>query len=450
MSIKYTIHGGAQEVTGANHLLEINSKKLLIDCGLFQGAHTAEEKNYEEFPYSPADMDILFITHAHLDHIGRIPKLVREGFNGKIISTSPTRDIAELMLDDSLGILTKEAHRDNRDPLYNEEDIYKAMDLWGTVDYDKEFNIDEIKVVFRDAGHILGSAMIELEIEGRKIVFTGDLGNPPVPLLKPTYELKKADYLIIESTYGNKEHEDRDKRKLKIERAIEETVRRGGTLMIPAFSIERTQELLFEINDLAENGRIPKVPIFLDSPLAINVTKVYKKYDKLYNKNAKYIIDSGDDVFNFPGLKLTLTTEESKAINDVGGAKVVIAGSGMSTGGRIIHHEKRYLSDPRSILLLVGFQAAGSLGRQLVEGVRRVKIFGDEVEVNATIESVRGYSAHPDMNGLFDFVEKISNLKKVFVVQGEAQASLFFSQRIRDYLGLNATAPRIGDSFELM
>lgn len=459
--LKVTFHGGTQEVTGANHLLEYKSSgkklKLLIDCGLFQGSRTAEDKNRDSFPYKPQSVDVLLVTHAHLDHIGRIPKLVKDGFKGRIISTEPTREFAQLMLTDSLGILTKEARRDKKELIYKKEDVENAMKLWETVEYDEEFKLTDLKIIFRDAGHILGSAMIEINKNDplspsghKRIVFSGDLGNPPVPLLKETYKMDDVNYLIIESTYGDREHEKKEKEKIKIERAIEEVVKKKGVLMIPAFSIERTQELLFELNDLVENGRVPNVPVFLDSPLAIGATEIYRKYDKYYNKKAKYIINSGDDVFRFPGLKFTRKTEESKAINNVPAPKIIMAGSGMSVGGRIIHHEKKYLSDPNSILLLVSFQSAGSLGRQLEDGASRVKILGEEITVRAKVVQVKGYSAHPDVNGLYEFVERSADtLKKVFVVQGELKSALFFAQRVKDYLGVEAYVPEKGNSFVL-
>ncbi|MCF7835646.1 MAG: MBL fold metallo-hydrolase [Candidatus Marinimicrobia bacterium] len=455
--IKLTFHGAAQEVTGMNYLLECDSDvksgravKLLVDCGLFQGARTAEEKNRDPFPYNPSEIDILFVTHAHLDHIGRIPKLVRDGFKGRIISTLPTRDLAELSLTDSLGILTKEAERDGEEPIYAEEDVLKAMSLWETTEYDKDLKINDLTVIFREAGHILGSSMIEIQRGGKKMVFSGDLGNPPTPLLKDPYKLKDANYLIMESTYGDKEHEGRGERKIKIERVIEDTVKNNGVLMIPAFSIERTQELLFEMNDLVENGRIPSVPVFLDSPLAIKATSIYQKYEDYYNKGAKYIINSGDDVFKFPGLKFTLRTQESKEINDVPAPKIIIAGSGMSTGGRIVHHEKRYLSDEKNTLLLVGFQSAGSLGRRIQEGAKWVKILGDDIPVKAKVVRIKGYSAHPDTNWLLKFAKRnAKSLKKVFVTQGEVKASSFISQRIRDYLGIESIVPELGNSFDI-
>lgn len=447
--LKVTFCGGAQEITGANYLLENNETKVLVDCGLFQGAKVCEDKNWAPFAFNAKDIRALFVTHGHLDHIGRIPKLVRDGFNGRIFSTLPTRDFSRLMLIDSLGILSKEAAREKREVFYNEEDVEKAMSFWEEVEYNKPIEIDGLNVTFRDAGHILGSAMIEIEADGKKIVFSGDLGNPPTPLLKEPYRFEKADYLIIESAYGNREHEGREERKTKLERVIEDTIKTGGVLMIPAFSLERTQELLFEFNDLAEHGRIPKVPVFLDSPLAIHATEIYKKYEGYFNKEAKYLIDSGDDIFKFPGLEFTLTTEQSRKITGAPNPKVIIAGSGMSTGGRIIYHERAYLPDPNSALLLMSYQSPGSLGRRLQSGDKKVRILGEEIAVNARVESIEGYSAHADSSSLLDFIDRISGLKKVFVVQGEPMASMFLTQRARDYLGVDAVVPKLGDSFEL-
>ncbi len=453
--LKLTFWGGTQEVTGSCILLESESAsrqtKIMVDCGLFQAGKFAEERNFEPFPFNPKEISALLVTHAHLDHIGRIPKLVKEGFAGKIFSTNATRDLSQLMLSDSLRVIKKEVGE--KSGLYGENDIKAAMKQWEGLNYHEPFEIGDFKINFKDAGHILGSAIIEIfypPAGGKKIVFTGDLGNSPTPLLKSTEEVKDANFLIIETTYGDREHEGKEERKIKLERIIEDTIKAGGVLMIPAFSLERTQELLFELNDLVENSRIPKVPVFVDSPLAINAINVYKKYDDYYNKEAKYIMDSGDDLFKFPGLKFTLTTEESKQINDIPGPKVIIAGSGMSTGGRIIHHERRYLQDPKSTLLLISYQVAGSLGRQLKDGAKEVKILGETVPVKARIYALGGYSAHPDKSGLFRFVENnCETLEKVFAIQSEPKSALYFVQTIRDHLGLDAIAPKYGDSFEL-
>ena len=454
---KLTFYGGARSVTGANYLLENNpdaksgqTTSLLVDCGFFQGSKISENANNKPFAYNPSKINALLVTHAHIDHIGRIPKLARDGFNGKILSTPATRELAELMLFDSLGVLKKEANKNHYQPSYEKKDIINAMRLWEEIEYHKNAIIGDFRIIFKDAGHILGSSIIEISGTKGKIAFSGDLGNSPTPLLRPVEKITDANYMVVESTYGDREHEARNERKLKLERVIEDTINQKGVLMIPAFSLERTQELLFEINELVEHGRIPKVPIFLDSPLAIKATNIYRKYDRYYNKKAKYIMDSGDALFKFPGLKQTLATAESKAINNVNAPKIIIAGSGMSNGGRIIHHERRHLSNSKNTLLLIGYQAAGSLGRIIQSGAKTVTIMGERVPVKARIETIRGYSAHMDRDGLMDFIKNSADtLAKVFVVQGEPTQSLFLTQRIRDYFGVNATAPQVGDSEQI-
>lgn len=456
---KLHFFGGVGEVTGSNYMLEANignkTTRLLVDCGLFQGVKVAEEKNNENFPYDPETIDAVVVTHAHLDHIGRIPKLVKQGFGGKIYSTAPTKDFARLMLLDSLGVLEKEAKRNGKtEPIYSENDIKLAMNQWEAKNYKEIFSIGGLNICFKDAGHILGSAIIEVSIaeaaKPKKLVFSGDLGNSPEPLLNPTEFTQDANFMVIESTYGNRFHENYSESYLKLERIIEETVKNKGVLMIPAFSLERTQRLLFHINELVENGRIPKIQIYLDSPLSISATGVYRNYINLYNNEARNEILSGDDLFNFPGLKLTLSTDESKAISKVASPKVIIAGAGMCNGGRILHHLKNYLPRKNNTLLLVSYQAAGSLGRLLEEGARLVKIMGEDVIVDAKIEKIGGYSSHADLNGLLTFVGKSSDyLEKVFVSHGEPKSSLFFVQRIKDYLGIDAVAPETGDIFEI-
>ena len=441
-------------MTGACYLLESGKTKILVDCGLFQCPKVCEARSHEPFPFNTAEIKAVFVTHAHIDHIGRIPKLFKEGFRGKIHSTPATKELAKIMLEDNLQLLkktqNKEKYNGEAELLFDETDLEKAIQNWEGVEYHEEKKINGFRVKFLDAGHILGSSMVKVEAENKKLVFSGDLGNPPTPLLNPSEKITDANFMLIESTYGDRVHEDRKERKIKIERVIEDAVKNKGVLMIPAFSLERTQELLFEFNSLVEEGRVPEVPVFLDSPLAIRATEIYKKYERYYNKEAKYIIDSGDKVFKFPMLKFTLTTEESKAINDVPAPKIIIAGSGMSTGGRILHHERRYLSDPNSTILMVGYQAAGSRGRQIQDGAKSVKIFGEDVSIKCRVETIQGYSAHPDREMLLDFVQNSEDtLQKVFCVQGEPAASLFLVQRIRDHLGIDAVAPKYGDGFEL-
>lgn len=452
MSQKAKIHfcSGAGTVTGANFLFEVDNVKILIDCGMIQSSKLADESNWDPFPFKPEEIDYLFITHAHIDHIGRIPKLIQEGFNGQIMSSIPTKDIADLMLRDTAGILTQD-ETNGLDLFFNDSNINKAISLWKVFEYGQSIKINEnVSFSLKDAGHILGSAMICFRAFGKSIVFTGDLGNSPSPILPDTEMLEKVDYLIMESVYGDRNHESRDDRKKKLEKIIEDNYGKKGVLIIPTFSLERTQELLFEINDFVENNRIPQMPIFVDSPLAIKLTAVYKKYTKYFNKIAKKLIEEGDDIFNFSGLRVTVSTDESKGILEVPPPKIIIAGSGMSMGGRIVHHERNYLPNKNNTLLLVGFQSLGTLGRAIEEGAKKVRITGQDVAVGASVEKISGYSGHKDSDALMDFVENISeNVKKVFCVMGEPKSSMFLAQRFKDYLGIDAVAPDAGDIYEL-
>lgn len=448
--------GASGEVTGSNFLLETENQKILIDCGLFQGSHFYDARNDEQFLYNPSEINAVLITHAHIDHIGRLPKLVKEGFKGKIYSTPATKDFAEIMLLDSLSVLQKEAQRKNKKIFYDEEDVYAVAKYWETVSYNQEFKINRLSVNFKDAGHILGSAIIEIKNEKpgappEKIVFTGDLGNPPAPLLRETEIVRDANILIIDSTYGGKKHEEREERKIKLERVIENTIKNNGVLLMPAFSLERTQEILFELNDLVEKNKVPKISVFVDSPLSIKLLPIYKKYNDYYNKETKYAIKSGDDIFDFPNLHFTLTTEESKEINNISAPKMIIAGSGMMNGGRIGHHAARYLGEKNNTILFIGFQAARSLGRRIQEGEKMVKIFDEEIAVRAKVETINGYSAHPDSEGIFKFAANSADtLKKVFTVHSEPKNAMFLVQKIRDYLGVDAISPNYGDSFEIL
>lgn len=444
--------GGIGEVTGSNFMFFDGQSglKILIDCGLFQGNKAFDEKNIEPFAYNPQEINYLFVTHAHLDHVGRIPKLVKDGFGGKIYSTGPTKEIAEISLEDSLNLFKKE--NEDAEPFFSSEDIKQAMSQWHIADYGETINLEAgLRVTLRDAGHILGSTMYEFARGEEKVVFTGDLGNSPSPLLRDTEEIKGANYLVIESVYGDRNHEDRSERHHLLEDAIEDTFKAGGTLMVPAFSVERTQEILFEIENMMEQSRIPLVPVFFDSPMGIEVTAVYKKYSKYLNdKVRRQIEEDGNSIFHFPQLHQTMTTDESKAILQANPKKIIIAGSGMSTGGRIIHHEKNYLSDPKSTLLLVGYQQVGSLGRLLQDGVKMVKIMGEQIAVKASVRVIHGYSAHKDSDNLVKFVDNTKDtLKRVFVAMGEPKSSLFLAQRLRDYLGVNASVPLAGDIIEI-
>jgi metallo-beta-lactamase family protein len=449
--LKITFHGGVGTVTGANFLLQSESTNILVDCGLFQGSEEASQRNYEAFPYNPSTIDVLFITHGHLDHIGRVPKLVKDGFTGEIYSTPETKKLAALLYEDSIGIMESNKRKKGQEPMYDKNDVANTLSLWKEIPYHQSTQINDFRVFLKDSGHILGSAIIELtHVSGQKIIFSGDLGNSPTPLLRETEMITDANYLVMESVYGDKEHESVKERSKKLEDVIESVVKRNGTLLIPTFSIERTQVILYEINNLVESRKIPQIPVFLDSPLGIKVTQLYKESQINFNKHIKEVISSGDDIFNFPGFKITPTAEESKDIWNIEGPKVIIAGSGMSHGGRIVHHEKKYLSDPKNAILFVGFQAAGTLGRRILDGNKEVLINDEKVTVNAEIRSIFGYSAHKDMHGLTVFVENTSHsLKKVFVTMGEPSASTFLTQRLRDYIGVDAINPTLGETFIL-
>lgn len=448
---KITFCGGAGSVTGANFLLEVEDKKILIDCGLIQGMKLADDINWDPFPYDGKAIDILFITHAHVDHLGRIPKLIHEKFRGKIYSTKPTKSLALPMLEDTMGILSKNTEL-FLDKIYTPENIKLTLSLWEGFEYHQKINIiPNLEVSFLNAGHILGSAMILFVYNGKRILFTGDLGNSPSPILPDTEKITDVDYLIMESVYGDRNHESKEDRRKFLEKIIEDNHRRKGTLIIPTFSLERSQELLFELNSLVENNRIPIMPIFLDSPLAIRLTEVFKQYKDYFNDKAQKAMRSDKYLFDFPGLHNTLKSEESRMIDAVENPKIVIAGSGMSTGGRVVHHERHYLPDPNNTLLLTGYQSVGTPGRLIQEGVKTVRITGENVIVRAHVVTISGYSGHKDSDGLLNFVEDMQDtVKKVFVVMGEPKSAMFLVQKLRDNLGIDVSAPEVGDSVTLL
>ena len=449
--MKLSFYGGVGEATGANYVLESGGARIMVDCGLHQGSHYAERQNFDPFPYDAKSIAAVFITHSHLDHIGRLPSLVRAGFKGTIYSTGATKDFAELMLLDSQHLLAQEAEREHKPPLYTDEDIMNVLRMWQGLRYHEPVAAGPFTAELFDAGHILGSAIVKVGAEGKTIVFSGDLGNFPAPIIQPTEMIDAAvDFCVIESTYGDRAHENVDKRREMLEDAVEDTVKSGGTLMIPTFAMERTQELLYHLHQLFEEGRIPRVPVFIDSPLAIKLTAIYKKYENYFNKDTAHIAKTGEDILNFPGLRLTLTTEQSKEINGVPPPKVVIAGSGMSNGGRILHHELRYLPDPKSAIIFVGYQAQGSMGRTILDGAKEVRIFGEAVPVRCRVMNIPGYSAHADQPRLLAWLGHMRrSLKKVFVVQGEERSSEALRQKIVDEMAIAAEVPKPKETAEL-
>ncbi len=444
-------HGGVGSVTGANFLLDCGKTQILLDCGLVQGDRFARKENAMPFGYRPADVDALIVSHAHADHIGRIPKLMREGFAGTIYSTAPTKALAELMFQDAYHIMVAEAAQYHEPILYDEKDITMALSHWKGIPYQTQIPVkDGVSFLLRNAGHILGSAFVELKRGGRTLVYSGDIGNVPQPLLDAPDIPAGYQYLIMESVYGDRAHEGVSTRSDLLLEHIEDMIARTGTLIIPAFSLERTQSMLFEINNFIEQKRIPAIPVFLDSPLAIAVTDVYTAHTDFLKKEVQAQIKAGDDIFDFPKLSFTKTVSASHEIITVPNPKIIIAGSGMSHGGRIRTHEKHYLSDPNTTLLLVGYQAVGSVGRLLQDGAKTIRIDGTMVRVNARVRVIHGYSGHADREGLIDFVaEGGEHIEQVFVTMGEERASLFLVQRLRDYLGVHATAPEAGSAVEI-
>ncbi|MDO8579593.1 MAG: MBL fold metallo-hydrolase [bacterium] len=445
--------GGVGGPTGANFLLKTPKLSVLVDCGLIQGSHFAMQENETSFPYNPKEISFLFVTHAHMDHIGRIPKLVKDGFSGVIYSTIETRELAVYMLEDAEKLIAREASESHRESIYGREDVFHALSLWKTLPYQTSLDLsDIISVYLKDAGHILGSAIIEINLKeiGKKIVFTGDLGNSPTPLLRDTEIVDSADYMVIESVYGDRNHEPKDVRDAKLHSVLVESLNRGGTVVIPAFSLERTQVILYEINELVEKKKIPRAPIFLDSPLAIKVTSVYRAHTENFNEKVRDIISGGDDIFDFPGLEVVRNPMESEAIHSRVGAKIIIAGSGMSVGGRVLSHELFYLSDPNATILLVGYQVPGSLGRRIEEHALNVSINGQNISVRAHIEKISGFSSHKDSNGLVDFVShSAKTLKKVFVAMGENKSATFLAQRLCDELDVDAIVQEKGREYKL-
>ena len=446
-----TFHGGAGSVTGANFLFNTGGKKILIDCGLTQEGG-GPYKSGVEFAYDPKDIDALIVTHAHADHIGKIPKLVKDGFVGAIYSTPATREISSVMFDDALRILTEEADELNIEPLYERGDITHAMNLWRGIDYHHPFLLgDNVIAEFLDAGHILGSAMVQCNREGRRIVFTGDLGNSPELILPDTEEIHNVDYLLMESVYGDRNHENRRGRTEKLAGAIRDNYKRKGTLLIPTFALQRAQVLLYEINKLVENGLVPEMPVFFDAPLAQRVTDIFRRYRVLYNDRVKEEIAAGDDIFDFPSFVSVKNISQSQAINKVKGPKIIIASSGMSNGGRIQLHEKSLLEKKNNTILFIGYQAFGTLGREIQEKKKgKVYIDGKWVRIRAKIESIRGYSGHKDSDHLIEFAGFSSDtLKKIFVTMGEPASAQFLARKIMDKHGIEAIVPRKDDIEEI-
>ena len=473
--MKITFLGATKMVTGSNFLVEGAGKKFLVDCGMYQGGDRDEMQNHEPFAYDVNEIDFMLLTHAHIDHSGRIPKLYKEGYRNPVITTKATRDLCSIMLPDSGHIQEQEIEWRNRKrkregkeplpPLYTAQDGIDTMEIFKPVNYDEIIEIDpNIYVRFNDAGHMLGSAIIEIWVkeDGKetKAVFTGDLGNNDIPLLSSPTMIETADNLVMESTSGGRLHMRNDDKANLFLNIVSETLDKGGTVVIPSFAVGRTQEILYELNNLKDTqegedfkkkyATLMKAPVYVDSPLAISATEIFKENANLFDEETQAVIESGDNPLEFPGLQFTRTADESKALNEKNESSIIISASGMCEVGRIKHHLKHHLWDPNSTILFVGYQAPGTLGRRIVDGEKRVKIFGEEIAVNARIEYIEGYSGHADQEWLMNFVYSfITKPKHIFLVHGEPTGQEILKSKIVDEIGLPVTIPEYGQTYTL-
>lgn len=454
MALKLTFYGAAETVTGSNFLIEGPRGKLLVDCGIEQGRDFCQSDMYAPFPYDVPSIDAVVITHAHLDHIGRLPKLTKEGFKGKIYMTAPTKDLTQLILDDSARIMAEDAREKGLPLLYEERDVLEAMGRVEIVEYHKEWEAAPgLSCFLRNTGHILGSASVRITDteSGTTLALTGDIGNSPSPYLPDAEAIPDADAMVMESVYGDRLHTHVDERVDELQKALGDAIARGGTILIPAFSLERTQLMLYEISNLMEAGKLQKVPVFLDSPLAIKATDVYSKWGKeFFKQEVQGELAREHDIFRFPMLTQTLTREESEEIIKAPAPKIIMAGAGMSHGGRIGRWEQKYLPDPNTTMFIVGYQAPGSPGRLMQDGAKEVRLGGKPVTIRAKIQSFSGWSAHADRDGLLAFAEKTQpRTKTIFAALGEPSAARFLAQRIHGFLNVKAIVPTLGQTWEI-
>jgi metallo-beta-lactamase family protein len=459
--MKVTFCGAAGIVTGSCYLVESGNTKILVDCGMFQGPKDVTRMNYLPFLFDPRKISHVLLTHAHIDHSWLIPRLFRKGFSGKVLCTAPTRDLSRIMLEDSAYVNEKDVEDENRrrkreglaprEPLFTMADAKKSLRLFSPVSYGQEVQIaGGMRARFRDAGHILGSSIIELFVEegGKetKLVFSGDLGQWDAPIVQDPTLIKEADYVFIESTYGDTSRESSKGKEKALQDTIAKTYKRRGKLMIPSFAVERTQELLYYIHRLIDKGKFPKESVFLDSPLAIKATEVFQKHGAFYDEETRR---SFATPFTFARLENLVTTRDSMKLNDYPKPCVIMAGSGMCTGGRIRHHLRHHLGEPENTLLFVGYQAEGTLGRHILDGAKRVRMMGMEVEVKSKIERIEGFSAHADAEELLRWAEGFGRKpRKIFVVHGELGASTALARRLNS-LGYETHIPKIGETVEL-
>lgn len=465
--IRLSFHGAARNVTGSSHLLEVNGTRILMDCGLFQGRRAEAWEQNSSFPFDPKSIDVLVLSHAHIDHSGKIPMLYKHGFRGPIICTAATRDLANIMLLDSAFLQEKDAEfvnklhkRDGKppvEPLYDAEDVIDVLGQFQTVGYRRKTRVTEdVDVTFYDAGHILGSAvsLYDIRENGRELqlCFTGDLGRPNRPILLDPEHVGDVDVLISESTYGGRVHKADEEILDTLEDVIKRTMARHGKIIVPAFSVGRTQELVYNLHQLQELGRLPDIPIFVDSPLSVNATQIFRIHPECMDAEARKSILTHENPFSFENLRYIMNVSESKALNGQSGPMIIISSSGMCEGGRILHHLRNNIEDPRNTIMITGYNAEHTLGRRIVERDPKVKIFGEEFRLKAEVVVLNSLSAHADRDELLDYHRRFNpaRLKHSFLVHGDYDQSQKLQASMQDDLGLkNVLIPSPGDSFEL-
>ncbi|MFC1899188.1 MBL fold metallo-hydrolase RNA specificity domain-containing protein [Chloroflexota bacterium] len=462
LQIKFGFHGGARNVTGSKHLVEVNGTRLLVDCGLVQEREFLS-RNWQPFPFPPDSLDAVLLTHAHVDHCGLIPKLVRDGFRGKIYCTRATSDIVQIILMDSARLQEEDAafkkRRHKREgrkgplpeiPLYTVEDVEASLPLFSPIDYEKDISLGKgIKATFHDAGHVLGSSMIKITAsvgeELRTILFSGDIGRWDRPILNDPSLFDNIDYVVVESTYGNRVHSKPPDIADSLADVINSTWKAGGNILVPSFALQRSQEILYHMNQLLLEDRIPHLMVFLDSPMAVSITDVFRRHTELFDREMTHLLRQNKSPFDFPGLEMVQTVDESKAINHIKGTVMVIAGSGMCTGGRIKHHLVTNISRPDSTVLFVGYQAMGTLGRLMADGARKVRILGQRYDVRAKIAQIYGFSSHADQDELLRWLDGFKNTpRRIMVVHGEADAAERFGKLLTEKKGWNVMVPEYG------
>jgi len=467
MPIKLHFLGAAQNVTGSRHLLEVNGTRILVDCGLYQ-ERQFRDRNWEPFTIPPDSIDVVLLTHAHLDHCGLLPKLVRDGFKGRIYCTSATAEIAQIILLDSAKLQEEDAEfkrkrheKEGRKGAHEDVPLYTVADAEATfphftgVRYKQPVELAPgIEAIFCEAGHVLGSSIIKVKVnqngQERSILFSGDIGRPHRPIVRDASLVEQADYILVESTYGDRVHQGPEDTKKTIADVINSTKQAGGNIVVPSFALERSQELLYFINELLIDDAIPHLMVFLDSPMASKITQVFKRHHELYDEEMNEFVRNHTSPFNFPGLKMVGTSDESKAINHIRGTIMIIAGSGMCTGGRIKHHLVNNISRPENTIMFVGYQAVGTLGRRIVDGEKQVRILGQECPVKARVARVNGFSAHADKEELLEWLGSLKQPpRKLFVVHGESESALSFGDYVREKTGWEVVIPEYQDEVVL-